>query len=177
MQKSKILYLLSFLVLIILDQLSKYIVRSSGGFYICNTNLAFGVKPSYFLVFILLLGLLLFLFKIGNYKLQITNYKKIQNPNSQNSKLWFRNLNFENCNLFGIWSLRFGILLIFSGAISNIIDRLSFGCVIDFIDLHFWPASNAISVAIAGWPVFNLADIYITFGAILILINYIRSKE
>ncbi|MCX6763023.1 MAG: signal peptidase II [Candidatus Moranbacteria bacterium] len=49
------------------------------------------------------------------------------------------------------------LLLIFSGAISNIIDRIRLGCVADFIDLKFF-------------PVFNLADVYITIGVILLII-------
>jgi len=48
------------------------------------------------------------------------------------------------------------LILIFSGAISNVIDRLRFGCVVDYIDFKIW-------------PVFNLADVYITVGAILLL--------
>ena len=54
------------------------------------------------------------------------------------------------------WSLA----LILGGAIGNIIDRLHFGAVLDFIDVHY-----------AGWhwPAFNLADSAITLGAILII--------
>ena len=55
------------------------------------------------------------------------------------------------------------LVFIFSGAISNIIDRLRFGCVIDYIDLKFW-------------PVFNLADVYITIGAILLLALVLKSQ-
>ena len=52
--------------------------------------------------------------------------------------------------------------LILSGAIGNTIDRLTWGVVIDFIDLH------------AGgwhWPAFNLADSYITVGAALFILD------
>jgi len=49
-----------------------------------------------------------------------------------------------------------GIFLIFFGALSNLIDRLRFGYVIDYLNLAFW-------------PVFNLADVII-FGGVLILI-------
>jgi signal peptidase II len=52
---------------------------------------------------------------------------------------------------------------IFSGAISNIIDRVVHGCVIDFIDIKIW-------------PVFNLADIYITIGISLLVLIYIKYK-
>lgn len=58
-----------------------------------------------------------------------------------------------------IWDSKkysFGLIFILSGAVSNILDRAYFGCVIDFIDLKIW-------------PVFNLADIFITTGAIILL--------
>ena len=45
--------------------------------------------------------------------------------------------------------------LILAGALGNLIDRLSFGYVIDFLDFRIW-------------PVFNLADSSITIGAILL---------
>ena len=60
--------------------------------------------------------------------------------------------------------LLLSLLLIFSGAIGNLIDRITFGCVIDFIDLRIW-------------PVFNLADSFITIGAILIIIQKTMNKE
>jgi len=68
---------------------------------------------------------------------------------------------------FDIWhskSLSLGIILIAVGAISNIIDRIYFSCVIDFIDLRFW-------------PVFNLADVYITVGGIMILALLVRTTD
>jgi signal peptidase II len=48
--------------------------------------------------------------------------------------------------------------LILGGAISNIIDRAKYGCVIDYIDIRIW-------------PVFNLADAMITLGFFYILIK------
>jgi signal peptidase II len=56
------------------------------------------------------------------------------------------------------------LIAIFSGAISNIIDRFRLGCVIDYIDIKIW-------------PVFNLADVYITIGVILILLSLRRNKN
>ena len=44
------------------------------------------------------------------------------------------------------------------GALGNAVDRLRFGKVVDFIDLHY---------AGLHWPAFNLADAAITFGAVL----------
>lgn len=49
----------------------------------------------------------------------------------------------------------FGFSLILGGAIGNLIDRVMYGYVIDFIDFRIW-------------PVFNIADSAITIGAVLI---------
>jgi signal peptidase II len=57
-----------------------------------------------------------------------------------------------------------GLIFILSGAASNMIDRTVQGCVIDFIDLKFW-------------PVFNLADTYITIGIVIFLISKILSTK
>jgi signal peptidase II len=59
----------------------------------------------------------------------------------------------------------FAATLIIAGAIGNTIDRASWGYVIDFIDLH---------AAGWHWPAFNLADSYITVGAVLFVLDEIR---
>ena len=56
-------------------------------------------------------------------------------------------------------------LIIISGALSNIIDRIFNGYVIDFIYFHY---------KYFFWPAFNFADIYITIGIIMIVINILR---
>ncbi|NDA03405.1 MAG: hypothetical protein EBY97_08250, partial [Burkholderiaceae bacterium] len=55
--------------------------------------------------------------------------------------------------------------LILGGAIGNVLDRLLYGAVVDFIDVHYdgW-----------HWPAFNVADSAISIGATLIVINEIR---
>ena len=58
-----------------------------------------------------------------------------------------------------------GLLIIISGAISNIVDRIFNGYVIDFIFFHYDSFF---------WPAFNFADIYITIGIIMIVINVLR---
>ena len=58
-----------------------------------------------------------------------------------------------------------GLLIIISGAISNIIDRIFNGYVIDFIYFHYKDFF---------WPAFNFADIYITIGIIMLVINILR---
>ncbi|NBB93906.1 MAG: lipoprotein signal peptidase [Gammaproteobacteria bacterium] len=54
------------------------------------------------------------------------------------------------------------LALVIGGAIGNLIDRLRFGYVVDFIDVHY-----------AGWhwPAFNLADSAIVVGVILLLLD------
>lgn len=53
-------------------------------------------------------------------------------------------------------------LLIISWAIWNLVDRLVFWWVRDFLDLHYW-------------PVFNLADSYVTIWVLLFLKHTIKS--
>ena len=54
--------------------------------------------------------------------------------------------------------------LIFGGAIGNLIDRLRFGAVVDFVDLH---------VRGYHWPAFNVADSAITVGVILLALRLV----
>ena len=57
--------------------------------------------------------------------------------------------------------LRISLILIIAGTIGNFVDRLLLGYVVDFISFNFW-----------GWafPVFNVADICLTVGVILLMI-------
>jgi signal peptidase II len=61
----------------------------------------------------------------------------------------------------GIW-VAFG--LIAGGAIGNLADRIRLGAVTDFIDLPHWPD-------------FNLADISITAGVLVLAYIYLRDAE
>lgn len=54
--------------------------------------------------------------------------------------------------------LKSGLLLVLSGAIGNVIDRVARGYVVDFLEVTF-----------IKWPVFNFADIYVVLGACFIL--------
>lgn len=56
---------------------------------------------------------------------------------------------------------------ILGGAISNLIDRLVYGYVIDFLDFEILSYDA---------PIFNLADTFIVIGVILLLINTLRSR-
>jgi len=59
--------------------------------------------------------------------------------------------------------------MVIGGAIGNVIDRLTYGFVIDFIDINLF-----------NYPVFNVADCFIVIGAILFCIHIIffdKKKE
>jgi signal peptidase II len=116
-----------FIVLIAIDQLSKYLIRHFGGFYVCNPNISWGISVPRYFFWILWLAITAFM-----------------------SFLLFRKKIIHNS---------YFILFILAGAIANIIDRFRFGCVIDFIDLQFW-------------PVFNLADVFIVSGAVYLLVRW-----
>ncbi|MFH1326077.1 MAG: signal peptidase II [Candidatus Falkowbacteria bacterium] len=58
----------------------------------------------------------------------------------------------------------YALLLIITGALSNLIDRLWHNAVIDYINFTYW-------------PVFNVADIMISVGVALLLILLIKKKE
>jgi len=58
--------------------------------------------------------------------------------------------------------------LVLGGALGNLIDRVRFGYVVDFLDFYY-----------AGWhfPAFNVADSAITVGAALLILDSLRSKQ
>lgn len=61
-----------------------------------------------------------------------------------------------------MWRQNLAFALILAGAVGNVIDRLVYGYVIDFIDVYIdnW-----------HWPAFNVADMAITIGAVLMLLE------
>jgi len=133
---------------LILDQLSKYIVSSSldigqskdiikGIFSVTlvyNTGAAFGIFKNQALFFIII-SILAIAF------IAVLIKRKT-----------------------GTLSLAdFALGLILGGAIGNLIDRLRFGCVIDFLDFKVW-------------PVFNIADSAITIGVFLLIISMFKQS-
>lgn len=66
------------------------------------------------------------------------------------------------------WALRVCVLLICSGAIGNLIDRIRFGYVVDF--LYF---------ELIDFPIFNVADIYVTVStiALCVLLLFVYKDE
>ena len=65
---------------------------------------------------------------------------------------------------------RLALALIAGGALGNVIDRLRFGCVVDYLDfylLEHWP----------HWPAFNVADSAITVGAVVLIVEGFMHHE
>ena len=63
-------------------------------------------------------------------------------------------------------SMAYGLII--GGAIGNLVDRLLHGAVVDFISFH---------AAGYYWYVFNIADIWITFGVGLLIIDILFGSE
>ena len=61
---------------------------------------------------------------------------------------------------------KYGLSFIMAGSIGNGIDRILNGYVIDFIKIKF-----------IDFPVFNIADIVINVGVIILIISYFRYKK
>lgn len=120
--------------LIIIDQFFKLKIRTGGGFFVCNKGISFGIFLPNIIFWLIWLLLLFFLIYILFLK---------------------RNRILREF---------FPYFLILTGALSNIIDRLFFGCVFDYIYFINIP-----------FPVFNLADIYIFIG-ILFFILFLKQK-
>ncbi len=63
----------------------------------------------------------------------------------------------------------FGLGLILGGALGNILDRVRFGHVVDFADLHFG--------AFRPFLVFNIADAAITVGVLILLFRALLARD
>ena len=57
--------------------------------------------------------------------------------------------------------------MVLGGALGNVIDRIRFGAVVDFVQWH---------VAGFYWPAFNVADSAITLGAVLLVWDQLVAK-
>lgn len=138
---NKIMYLIA-LSIVVLDQLTKFLIKNNLQLsdsipliknvfhltYVTNTGSAFGLFKGMNLVFILFS--IAVIIAIFYYLRQIKKKEKLV-----------------------IYSI--GLLL--GGTIGNLIDRIAYGAVIDFLDFRIW-------------PVFNAADSAITVSIVLLII-------
>ena len=138
------------LVVVALDQLTKFIIKSTlalgesfpvSGFFqfthVHNTGAAFSIfrDHTFLLAICSMIGVVILLFLVFYLS------KRVEFLSSLPAKI--------------------SLGLIMGGTLGNLIDRLSYGYVIDFIDFSFFAT-------------FNVADSAITVGAILLALSYIR---
>ncbi len=64
--------------------------------------------------------------------------------------------------------LAFGLALIFGGALGNLVDRVRFGVVIDFLDVY---------IGDMHWPAFNVADSAVTVGVLIFAAHMVFAKK
>jgi len=130
----------------VLDRFFKILILEREGFFVIkdflkinfypNWGIALSLPVSRFIVYPLIALILLIVF-------------------------FFLYINYKKRNYFLIW----GLSLIFVGAVSNLIDRIHYGYVVDYINF------------IGFFPVFNLADMMIIVGSGLILIKGLIIKQ
>ncbi|MDH5661540.1 MAG: signal peptidase II [Elusimicrobiota bacterium] len=141
------MYLIA-LILLFVDQLSKYVIRQNMSLaesipvinrvfhitYVENKGIAFGLFPQgHFLFIVISLIIILAIVFFAR--------KKI-----------IKSLKEKVC-----------LGLILGGALGNLVDRLRFGFVIDFLDFRIW-------------PVFNLADSGVCIGGILMVFFLLKKR-
>lgn len=145
--KNILLYVITFIIIVVGDQLTKIIVDhtlSLGGHYtIIEDFFYFTYTHNYGAAWGIFQGKLNLFFVVSviatigivYYFIQSLPYQKL---------------------------MRFGLILVFSGMIGNLIDRIVLGYVRDFIDF-----------IIIGYdfPIFNIADMAITIGMVLVILE------
>lgn len=75
--------------------------------------------------------------------------------------VWLRRLSKAE-----VWTA-VGLSLVLGGAVGNVLDRIRFGYVVDFLDVYYgaW-----------HWPAFNIADSAITIGAVILVVQGLKGK-
>lgn len=150
-------------IMVILDQVSKYVIKAQmniedsipvlGSFfqitYIENDGAAFGVQlgsPKLFIMLSVIAAILVFYYLL-----------RMRDKN---------------------WLPQLALAFIAAGAIGNLTDRFIYGKVVDFLDVEFFdifiPSFNILGYtfseySMTRWPIFNVADIAITCGMIIII--------
>ena len=86
---------------------------------------------------------------------------------SETSRWILVGLAFVIVAILVVWLIRagsavvvFALVLVIGGALSNVIDRVIYGAVVDFIDIHGFGWH---------WPAFNIADMAIVVGTAMLL--------
>ncbi|MEJ7730892.1 MAG: signal peptidase II [Polyangiaceae bacterium] len=81
----------------------------------------------------------------------------------------------------GQTALKWGLPLVLGGALGNLVDRIRYGHVIDFIDVRAdfigWINNTFLGSRTDRWPTFNVADIAIVAGVALMAIDMFTSRK
>ena len=153
-QNQTLIYIVSILLILAIDQYSKFMVSKNLFIgqsipviknifhitFVTNTGAAFGLFKNSTLFFIVISVVVICFIAI----LLLKSLKKqdfLSKPAFNSS-----------------------LILIVSGAMGNLIDRLRFSYVVDFIDVRIW-------------PVFNVADISITIGTFLFIFIFLFPRK
>ncbi len=70
---------------------------------------------------------------------------------------------------FDGWLINWAVALFLGGSLGNLLDRIIFGHVTDFVDVRIWNSFH--------WPAFNLADVAILLGAVLFIAFFFRLRS
>ncbi|MCB4791100.1 MAG: signal peptidase II [Elusimicrobia bacterium] len=146
-------YINYILLIVLFDQVTKYLVRKNlflgqavpvTSFfqvsYYTNTGIAFGMFKGANTVFTVLTIIFFIVFVVYFKKYEHT-FSKIQ---------------------------RVSFILILSGALGNLLDRLVHGSVIDFLEFH---------IKSHYWPAFNVSDSCVTIGGVLLFWSILTGSE
>tara|TARA_Y100000589_G_scaffold212874_1_gene200723 strand:- start:270 stop:728 length:459 start_codon:yes stop_codon:yes gene_type:complete len=136
-------------IVISLDQISKYLISLNYDYFLDKNILIFSINyiRNYGAAFNIFEGNRIFLSSISIFSSLILIYF-----------IFFK----ERLNPID----RIGLSLILSGSLGNGIDRIIKGYVIDFIKLKLF-----------DFPIFNIADIAINIGCIILIFNYFKFKK
>ena len=143
------MYILIGIALVIIDQVIKYMVNINMLLgqsypliedflyitYVKNTGIAFGLFKNNNLFMIIVISIIILIL-----------------------------LYFYNKEKNKVFSLNISITMLISGAVGNLIDRIYYGFIVDYIVFTFWPA-------------FNLADSLIVIGSITLAVYLIFQVE
>ena len=143
----------AWVVVVLLDQATKYAVRSS--FYLGESR---QIAPFFQLTYLTNTGIAFSMFQGGNTFFTVFTAFVIIGFG-----VWYA---MNAPRLDGL--IKTALVLVAAGAAGNLIDRLVFGHVTDFLDLY------------AGsyhWPSFNVADSCISVGGTLMLIWALKPAE
>jgi len=64
------------------------------------------------------------------------------------------------------------LFIVLGGAFGNLIDRIRIGAVVDFLDFEFFNV-NILGYQFDRWPTFNIADIAVSIGMIILVVSVV----